>query len=126
MHTTLRTAIVAITAALLLATGTPTATARPSIKEVCTGDARPPAGSLMAAVCQTIGTHPEGPCGERPWGAGTAEPWATASLAEPWAAKACSGDGRHGYRCGRPPRRLSGGQAHHRPCAGCTDHPRAA
>ncbi len=66
MHTTLRTAIVAITAALLLATGTPTATASPSIKEVCTGDSRPPAGSLMAAVYGTISTHPEGPCGERP------------------------------------------------------------
>ncbi len=65
MHTTLRTVSAAV-AALLLAT-TPTAAATPSMKEICTGDSRPPASSLMAAVCQTITAHPEGPCGSRPW-----------------------------------------------------------
>ncbi len=43
MYATPRTAIVAITAALLLATSTPTASASPSLKEVCTGKTwRPP------------------------------------------------------------------------------------
>ena len=45
MHTTLRTAIIAITAALPLATGTPTASASPSLKEVCTGKTRRPPGA---------------------------------------------------------------------------------
>ena len=67
MNTTLRTAIIAIIAALLVATSTPTAAATPSMSEICTGDSRPPTGSLMAAVCDTITTHPEGPCGDRPW-----------------------------------------------------------
>jgi len=67
MHTTLRTAIIAIIATLLLATGTPTAAATPSMSEVCTGQIWPPASSLMAEVCETITTHPEGPCGDRPW-----------------------------------------------------------
>ena len=66
MHATPRTAIVAITAALL-ATGTPTAAATPSLKEVCTGKTWPPPGALIAEVCQVITTHPEGPCGSQPW-----------------------------------------------------------
>ncbi len=66
MHTTLRT-VVAIIAALLLATGTPPAAASPSLKEVCTGQTWPPPGGLIAEVCQVISTHPEGPCGDRPW-----------------------------------------------------------
>jgi len=67
MYNTPRTAIVAITAALLLATGTPTAAASPSLHEVCTGQTWPPPAGLIAEVCQTITTHPEGPCGSQPW-----------------------------------------------------------
>ncbi len=67
MHATLRAVTVAIIATLSLATATPTAAATPSMKEICTGDSRPPASSLMVAVCETIGTHPDGPCGSRPW-----------------------------------------------------------
>ncbi len=65
MHTTLR-AVVAIIATLLLATG-PTASASPSLKEVCAGQTWPPPGALIAEVCQVITTHPEGPCGSQPW-----------------------------------------------------------
>ncbi len=73
MYTTPRTAIVAITAALLLATSTPTASASPSpspspsLKEVCTGKTWPPAEGLIAEVCQVINTHPEGPRGSQRW-----------------------------------------------------------
>jgi len=54
-------------AAALLLAAAPTASAGPSLQEVCTGKNWPPASSLMTAVCNTITTHPEGPCEDRPW-----------------------------------------------------------
>ena len=59
--------LTAATLAAVAVSAAPTASASPSLHEVCTGKIWPPAEGLMADVCQTITTHPEGPCGDLPW-----------------------------------------------------------